>query len=465
VLDNLTEWLRQQRLARGWSIAEMGRQLQQASKATGDQTVPSTAILASYVRRWEAGKIGLTERYRLHYCTALGIPPAQFGPRQPQRPLSWANDSTSLIPGAGMIPVDVPPSTATDKLNRSERTTPAPGAVTGDTGWLADEISELVTWVETTNVGVGTIGYLDDAVLRLANECLTAPPSRSYERAAALARRVFVLIQGGRQRIGQTRDLYVIAGKLCAVLSWLSSDLGQLAAAGAHCRNGWILADEADHDGLRALLLCAQSKNAFWEKRYDDAALCAHRGYQYKPPGTAPILLACQEADALQALGRIDDAREALRRADQIRGSATRPDELGGIFACGRARQANYSIATSLRAKSAREALHHAERAETAWSAGEQWAYGTWAQVQIGAAIAHVINHEVELAASVLQPVLTQPAEQRLATVTTRLGNEVGSLLTSPMIAKSRPAVLLHQQITDYCEAQPRLRMLPSGRD
>jgi tetratricopeptide (TPR) repeat protein len=446
-------------------MAEMGRQLQQAARNTGDHTVPSTAILASYVRRWEAGKIGLTERYRLHYCTALGIPPAQFGPRQPQRLLSPAKDSASLVSGAGMIPADWPSGAASDAVSSSARMAQAPAGVCADTGQLADEISELVTWVETTNVGSGTIGYLDDAASRLANECLTSPPARSYERAAALARRVFGLLQGGRQRMRQTRDLYVIAGKLCAVLSWLSSDLGHLAAAGAHCRNGWILADEADHDGLRALLLCAQSKKAFWEKRYDDAARCAHRGYEYKPSGTARILLACQEADALQALGRIDDAREALKLADQVRESMTHADELGGIFACGHARQANYSIATSLRAESAREALHHAERAETAWNAGEQRAYGTWAQVQVGAAIAHVIDRDVEFAASVLQPVLTQPAEQRLATVTTRLANEVASLLTSPVISKSRPAVLLHQQITDYCEEQPLLRMLPSGRN
>src|SRR5258708_15112299 len=84
MLDILSTWLREQRLARGWSVAEMGRQLQQAAKASNDHTVPRTAILASYVRRWEAGKFGLTERYRLHYCTALGIQPSQFGPSQLQ---------------------------------------------------------------------------------------------------------------------------------------------------------------------------------------------------------------------------------------------------------------------------------------------------------------------------------------------------------------------------------------------
>jgi transcriptional regulator with XRE-family HTH domain len=90
--------------------------------------------------------------------------------------------------------------------------------VPGDTVLLADQISELANWVETTNVGDGTIAYLDDATLRLAKDCLTDPPARSYERAAALARRIFDLLKGGHQRIGQTRDLYVIAGKLCAVL-------------------------------------------------------------------------------------------------------------------------------------------------------------------------------------------------------------------------------------------------------
>jgi transcriptional regulator with XRE-family HTH domain/tetratricopeptide (TPR) repeat protein len=337
--------------------------------------------------------------------------------------------------------------------------------VPGDTVLLADQISELANWVETTNVGDGTIAYLDDATLRLAKDCLTDPPARSYERAAALARRIFDLLKGGHQRIGQTRDLYVIAGKLCAVLSWMSSDLGQLAAAEAHTRNGWVLADEADHDGLRALLHCAQSKNAFWDKRYDDAAMHARRGCEYKPPGSAHVLLACQEADALQAQGRIDDAREALKRAERAQETIRQADELGGIFACGIARQANYAAGTCLRAGAVKEALRHVERAEAAWRDGEQWAYGTWAQVQTGAAIAHVMNGEVDGAAAVLQPVLNEPAERHLATVTTRLRNDVIPLLETSAIGRSRDATSLHEQITDYCEARSVLRMLPAGGD
>jgi hypothetical protein len=262
--------------------------------------------------------------------------------------------------------------------------------------------------------------------MRLARDCLTDPPARSYERVAGLARRVFGLLQRGHQRIGQTRDLYVIAGKVCAVLSWMSSDLGRLATAEAHSRNGWILADEVDHDGLRALLLCTQSKNAFWARRYNEAAAHARRGYECMPPGTASVLLACQEADALQAQGRIDNAREALIRAERARESISRADELGGFFACGIARQANYSIATCLQSGSVKEALLQVERAETAWHGGEQWAYGTWAQVQIGASIAHVMNGEMDGAAAVLQPVLNQPAERHLATGDNAAGRRGG---------------------------------------
>lgn len=79
-LQTLGAWLRGERLARKWSIAEMGRQLHKTAKAASDNTVASTAILTTYVRRWEHDKFVPTGRYRLHYCTTLGIPPTRFGP-------------------------------------------------------------------------------------------------------------------------------------------------------------------------------------------------------------------------------------------------------------------------------------------------------------------------------------------------------------------------------------------------
>jgi tetratricopeptide (TPR) repeat protein len=158
---------------------------------------------------------------------------------------------------------------------------------------------------------------------------------------------------------------------LCALPSWLAGDLGGLAAADTFCRHGWALAEDAGHSGLRALLLSADSKNAYWSRRYDDAASAARRGYDHNPAGTTRVLLACQEADAHQAVGKTREAGEALSRAEQALASIDRADELGGIFACGPARQANYAISASLRVGAVDAALQHAERAELAWRDGD----------------------------------------------------------------------------------------------
>jgi transcriptional regulator with XRE-family HTH domain len=75
----LGSWLREQRRGRGWLITEMGRHLQEAARGNGDKTVPGREAMARNIRRWETGKNSVSERYRLHYCTAFGIPAAEFG--------------------------------------------------------------------------------------------------------------------------------------------------------------------------------------------------------------------------------------------------------------------------------------------------------------------------------------------------------------------------------------------------
>lgn len=72
-------WLSSQRLARGWSEAEMARQLHSAARAVNGQAVPSVASLASYVWRWEHGRRIPSSRYRALYCRVLGLELAGFG--------------------------------------------------------------------------------------------------------------------------------------------------------------------------------------------------------------------------------------------------------------------------------------------------------------------------------------------------------------------------------------------------
>jgi 2'-5' RNA ligase len=91
---------------------------------------------------------------------------------------------------------------------------------------------------------------------------------------------------------------------------------------------------------------------------------------------------------------------------------------------------------------------------------------GACTEVQIGAAIANVIDREVELAASVLQPVLIQPPEVPVATATRRLGGEVASILTSTMadaqadISISSVSLIELSRDTHLCQWSPRQNSL-----
>jgi transcriptional regulator with XRE-family HTH domain len=327
---------------------------------------------------------------------------------------------------------------------------------------LATEALDLATWAEQTNVGNMTIDALADGASRLARDYLRKPPLPVLREASSAYRRVSGLLRGGHQSLRQTRDLYVIAGQLLAFLSWVSSDIGQSAAAEAHARAGWIMAEQADHDPLRAIVLIAQGKNAYWEGRFQEAADFARRGLECVPTTTARVLLASQLGDARQAGGDIAGALEAQNVVKRARDEVTSEDDAAGIWACGRARQANYAMGVHLRAGNAAGALAEAETAQQAYEAGEPWAYGTWAQIRIGSGIAYLLAGQVDGVVSELAPILSMPPERRLATLTARVG-EVGVRLADRRYQGSTEVAELREQIVDYRAHGVTARALPPG--
>ncbi|HVB43043.1 MAG TPA: hypothetical protein VNF47_10110, partial [Streptosporangiaceae bacterium] len=82
----LGAWLREQRQIRGWARPEMARRLIQAGKTAGDKSMPSLDSMCHNLYRWERGADSPSERYRLYYGRALGIPPGQFGTGQHDQP-------------------------------------------------------------------------------------------------------------------------------------------------------------------------------------------------------------------------------------------------------------------------------------------------------------------------------------------------------------------------------------------
>jgi tetratricopeptide (TPR) repeat protein len=398
----------------------MARQLH---KAVGQQ-YPSVESLTRQIRGWEKGDHFPEPHWRRGYALALAINEID---------LFGVGTSVSQSQEAGEIVLS-----------------------------LTAEATDLAIWAEQTNVGNMTIGILSDSTRRLVADYSHQPPVPVLRNALGLYRRTRDLIRGGHQHLGQTRDLYVVAGQLLAFLSWASSDLGQPAAADTYARSGWVMAEQADHNGLRAMVLVAQSKNAFWENHLHEAADYARRGLECAPTTSRRVLLACQLGDAYQALGDLTRAREAQELAARARDAITAPDDIGGVWACGPARQANYAIWVHLRAGDIREALADAEAADRAYAEGDEWAYGTWAQIHIGTANAHLLAGRVDGAAAALSPILGMRAEERLATLSARLG-EVASQLGDQRYSGSPGARSLREEITDYRANAIRTRALPSG--
>ncbi len=322
---------------------------------------------------------------------------------------------------------------------------------------LSDQAIELGRWAETSNLGDGTVDQLDDVIARIASEALRLPPEPLVVRAADVARQVAALLRE-RQRLRHTRDLYVIGAKVYAFLSWVASDLGQLAAAAAQGRAALILADEGGHPGARALAFCALSKTAFWDGRPRRAAEFARRGYDCAPANSTRALLACQEADAAGHLPLADDA---IRRACAAQDELTLDDDLGGVFACGQVRTANYSIGVHLRNGEPVRALETARDAMTS-DGGAEVGYGTWGQIQIGAAIAHLRISELDGAAEQLAQVLALPPDQRLATLTGRLRQVAPALRRGPYASEPRASGLA-EHIRAFCLDAATVRALPAG--
>lgn len=72
------KWLGEQRRARGWAVPEMLRRLRQAAEEAGDKLPPDSSLQVM-IYRWEDNRSGISQRYRLHYSRALGIPYEAFG--------------------------------------------------------------------------------------------------------------------------------------------------------------------------------------------------------------------------------------------------------------------------------------------------------------------------------------------------------------------------------------------------
>ncbi|TDC54465.1 XRE family transcriptional regulator [Actinomadura sp. KC345] len=286
-----------------------------------------------------------------------------------------------------------------------------------------EDILNLAAWLEETNVGDGAVGHFETATRRLVYDYPRQPPLAVLHEAQALQERVWGILRGGRQRIAQTRAILAVSAELFALISLLAGDIARYRLADAYGYAAWTCADEADSDAARAIVLCAKSKTARWEGRYVEAADLARQGFELAPAtARARVLLAVSEATALQSRGDIRAATAAVRRAQSARDAHSATHESADAWSCTRAREAAYALQVGLGARDPGRILRSVADADDAWADGDQWVYGTWAQVRIGAALAHVMSGDIEDADAELDGVFDLGTEYRVVTIVGRMG-------------------------------------------
>jgi tetratricopeptide (TPR) repeat protein len=198
-------------------------------------------------------------------------------------------------------------------------------------------------------------------------------------------------------------------------------------------------------------VLATQGKTAFWQGRYPEAAQLASRGMNHVSAHTSTaVLLACREASAWAQLGAHDRALAALRAAEEGLQHARSPGELGGVFACGPARYANYAAIIRLRLGDPQGARDHAERAIQSFALGETRHYGTEAQVLITIAAAHLTTGESEAAVATLEALLKIAPDQRLDTLVRRLA-QIKPLIADSRQGKKGPIILVEELVHEFC--------------
>ncbi|MFC5820994.1 helix-turn-helix domain-containing protein [Nonomuraea harbinensis] len=431
------------RHAHGWSLQQAATKLNVAAAQGRGKAV---AADASLVGKWEKWPGPSSRRPTLHVltllaqvygCTIVDLLDLNDRRAMPDEELQLINQPpTDPDPApeppqaAGLDPADPQPLNGAELLNTA-----------------AAESATWAQWAEATNIGDIALEQLQADTRALARSYLTGDPLEVFRSARHLRDQVFALLEG-RQYPRQSAELYATAGYLCALLAWISSDLGQLSAADTHGRTAWLCAELTGHDDLRAWVLSTRSKIAFWDGRYRDAINLARRGASYRPHGTAGILLACQEADAWAALGGDDDARAALARADAARDHMDGVDEVAGLFTCSPFRHANYGSSVLLRIGRPDDALCEADRA-LADTRHQPQAYGTVAQVRIVQATAHLALGQPDGARAPVRAILAIPPHQRLDPVTRRVRELAAALARSPM-GGSTPGVVLRQEIEEW---------------
>jgi hypothetical protein len=279
--------------------------------------------------------------------------------------------------------------------------------------------ARFTSFAESRNIGAETIDQLRDQLGELARASIRDPLNTIVGELIETQDTIFTLLEG-KQRPGETRNLYLLAGIASGLLAKTSHDLGHAHDAMTQARTVYVCAENADHHGLRAFARSMQSLIAYWAGRPQEAARYAQSGAEIAAQTTGSISawLPALEARAWAQLGDSTEARRAIARAESQRGRIE-PDELdgiGGILTFPLAKQRYYAAGALVyldgeEAHGGAEALAALELYEN--DRNTERSYGDEAGARAELAISHVRDGDIDGAYEAIVPVFDLVPERR----------------------------------------------------
>lgn len=374
---------------------------------TQEQVADRLGITPEMVRRHERGLAHPTERYRRRYCN-----------------LYRASEKALGIAGA---------------------TAPVAGSM--------ESIDQVLAEITESGTSSEAIELLDRGVDSLGRMHVRAPARQVLREVLRLRTNAHALL---RQpiRLGQAREVYRIESELLAHSCMLLSDLKMYDAAYQHGHAGLTFATEAGSS--EAIVRSALAKSLRWEERLSESTEMARIGYERSPAAPIRLQLASYEANGAALLGDASRARTALRRVEDDAASCG-PDSGGSVWSFPRARRAIFALSVATQLGDPAAALDAAAVADESWADGEPVVKANWAQIRIGAGIAHLDQGELEAAVGEVRQTLDMPPDLRVATVTA-YANSLGRRLRTPRFRENKLAGELLRDLRDFT-----LEALPNG--
>ncbi|WP_409055060.1 hypothetical protein [Streptomyces sp. SYP-A7185] len=327
----------------------------------------------------------------------------------------------------------------------------------------ARRAKEFVLGADRDKVGDDTLGFLNEEVARLVSAYPRDPLATIWQDLLSAQDDAFRILEGGRTRPTQLRDLNFNAGVLSFLIAKGFHDMEDPHQAMMMTRVAGYCAKESEHLGLIALVDGLKSLIAYWAGKTGDALHYARRGSDIAEPlnGTVGLWLLGLQSRAAAVLGDTQTVAAANQEATERREQVV-PDELdalGGLLTYAIEKQ-NYYIVESgaLLGEGGVEFTTQAELAVHGLSdpTSPNWAFADLAGAQCNLALIRLHSGELEGAAQSIRPVLDLPSTHRNNGIIVS-AQRVHSALTNGPLSTGIAARDLREELEQFPARRPAL--------